>query len=343
MTREDCPGPVGMDNNFKNYYELYKKCELCPRKCGVDRTTGERGYCGAGTEAEVALTMIHKWEEPCISGTPDGASGRVEPGSIAHGVDRGSGTVFFTHCTLGCIYCQNYAISRRESGSRGELKKLKKYDANGLAEEFIRLERSGAYNINLVTPTHYMPVIAEAVAVARKAGLSVPVVYNTGGFERPEIIKMLRGTVDIFLTDMKYLTDVTAKKYSRTGDYVKNAWEALDEMVSVTGGSPAFGDDGMLKRGVIVRHLILPGRIRAAQEIIKKLYGRFSDNIIYSLMNQYTPLSEGNPELSLYPELLDTVNDRDYSKVVRVLESFSPEFAYIQEGGTVSESFIPEW
>ena len=309
-------------------YSLYEKCELCPRRCGIDRTAGERGYCGAGTDARAALTMIHRWEEPCVSGSD---------------AVKGSGAVFFAHCTLGCVYCQNYAISRRNAGENGSLKGLREMDAQSLAEEMLSLAGKGAYNINLVTPTHYMPVIVKAVETARNKGLAIPVVYNTGGFERPEMISLLEGTVDVFLTDMKYLSDLTAMKYSRTSGYVKNAREALDEMVRITGEGPEFDEEGMIRRGVIVRHLVLPGRARAAQEILKKLYARYSDRIIYSLMNQYTPLPEGNPELCNYPELLRPVSDGEYRRAVRTLKELSPEYAYIQEGGTISESFIPEW
>ncbi len=358
---------------------LFENCRLCPRECGVNRLAGERGYCGGGVRAGVALTMIHKWEEPCVSGT--------DPG-------RGSGAIFFTGCTLGCVYCQNYAISRRSAAgviaapgnnvaagdvagmiaapgnnvaagdaagmiaapgnnvANGEqhepenFSALRNYREAGpgeLAAMMAELAAKGAYNINFVTPTHYMPVVAAAVRIARDSGTDLPVVYNTGGFELASNIKLLEGTVDVFLTDMKYLTDGTAMKYSGTDRYCANAREALREMVRITGGKPEFGVDGMLKRGVIVRHLVLPGRSYAASKIIKKLYAEFGDNIIYSLMNQYTPLPEGNPDLEKFPELLRTVGDGEYASAVDTLEEAGPAYAYIQEGGTISESFIPEW
>ena len=293
---------------------------LCPRMCGVNRIAGETGYCGAGPFIEVARTMLHKWEEPCISG--------ADP-------LRGSGAVFFRHCSLGCIYCQNYEISGTGDRARDI--------ARDIAGMLLQLQKKGAYNINLVTPTHYMPLIARAVIEAKRQGLSVPVVYNTGGYERAEMIEKLEGIVDVFLTDLKYLTDGTAKKYSNAGNYVDNAFEALEMMFDITGRGLEFGDDGMLKRGVIVRHLVLPGHSYAASKIIKKLYARYGDNIIYSLMNQYTPLPEANPRLSLFPELLKAVDENEYRQAVETLEELAPKYAFIQEGGTISESFIPDW
>ncbi|MBO4327657.1 MAG: radical SAM protein [Clostridia bacterium] len=345
---------------------MLKKCELCPRVCGVDRTKGEMGFCRGGVNAEIALTMLHKWEEPCISGS--------DP-------SRGSGAIFFRHCSLGCVYCQNYAISRpgvergteKRSTSPGSSEAVcnaensvsPKFAActlfaergtetrsgrsrirdsvSAIADAMLRLEEKGAYNINLVTPTHYMPLIAVAARKARRNGLTVPIVYNTGGFERAEMIEKLDGTVQIFLTDFKYLTDEAAKRYSGTDRYVDNALAALDKMFEITGRGLEFGQDGMMKRGVIVRHLVLPGRSYAASKIMKKLYAKYGDNIVFSLMNQYTPLPDAIPALTRFPELLEPVREDEYARAVETLESLSPEHAYIQEGGTISESFIPEW
>lgn len=327
--------------------KLLEKCMLCPRMCGVNRVAGETGYCGAGAYIEVARTMLHKWEEPCISGS--------DP-------SRGSGAVFFRHCSLGCVYCQNYEISGTgDSGTGGRERfsqkripaerpvSVPRFDlpeplsVSRFAGMLLQLQNKGAYNINLVTPTHYMPLIARAVIEAKKQGLSIPVVYNTGGYERAEMIEKLEGIVDVFLTDFKYLTDGTAKKYSSAGNYVDNAFEALEMMFDITGRGLEFDGDGMLKRGVIVRHLVLPGRSYAASKIIKKLYAKYGDNIIYSLMNQYTPLPEANPRLALFPELLKAVDDSEYRQAVETLEELSPKYAFIQEGGTISESFIPDW
>ena len=305
--------------------ELYTNCALCPRQCGIDRLRGKKGYCRGGTDAEVALTMLHRWEEPCISGT--------DPA-------RGSGAIFFARCTLGCVYCQNYAISRPDGPGQGTFETV---DADRLAAMMLDLQERGAYNINLVTPTHFMPVIAEAVLLARKRGLALPVVYNTSGFERREIIRQLEGIVDVFLTDMKYDSNAIALRYSATSAYRATAWAALRTMFRITGAGLDFDDDGMLRRGVIVRHLVLPGRAFDAVNIIKKLYSRFGDNVVYSLMNQYTPLPEGNPRLSNFPELLSPVSADEYARAVAALESFAPAHAYIQEGGTISDSFIPQF
>ena len=307
------------------FNELYGNCALCPRKCGVDRTAGEKGYCRAGTDAEIALTMLHRWEEPCISG--------IDP-------ERGSGAIFFARCTLGCVYCQNYAISRPDRTPTG---KERTADADGLAGIMLELQERGAYNINLVTPTHFMPVIAEGVLTARRRGLTLPVVYNTGGFERRDIVRQLEGIVDVFLTDMKYDSDAVSLRYSASDNYCAPAWAALRTMFRITGSGLAFDEDGMLRRGVIVRHLVLPGHSFAALNIIKKLYARFGDNIVYSLMNQYTPLPDGNPRLSRFPELLAPVNASEYARASDFLASLAPAHAYIQEGGTISESFIPEF
>ena len=307
--------------------ELYRKCELCPRMCGVDRTGGFRGYCGSGVNAEIALCMLHKWEEPCISGS--------DP-------SRGSGAIFFRHCSLGCVYCQNHEISR--PGAISYARQVPEYpDTAQLENAMLKLEADGAYNVNLVTPTHYMPSIVTAAKNARKRGLNVPLVYNTGGFERAEMIGRLEGTVQISLTDFKYLTDATALKYSGTDKYVQNAERALEKMFEITGRGLEFDSDGMLKRGVIVRHLVLPGRSYAASKIIKKIYSKFGDGIIYSLMNQYTPIPDADPRLSAFPELMRPVGRGEYRKAVKTLEELAPEYAYIQEGGTISESFIPKW
>jgi len=268
--------------------------------------------------------MIHKWEEPCVSGT--------DP-------ERGSGAVFFMHCTLGCVYCQNRVISRRNSHKEGSTG----IGPERLAEIFLELQGKGAWNINLVTPGHYLPSVIDAVELARKSGLSLPIVYNTGGYETVDNIRRLEGVVDVFLTDMKYLTAGPAGKYSFAPDYCKAAWPALAEMFRITGESLEFGQDGMLKRGVIVRHLVLPGRSYAAGKIIKKLWRAYGDGIVYSLMNQYTPLPELSPELAEFPELLRPVSEEEYAEAREVLEGLGPEHAYVQEGGTVSESFIPLW
>lgn len=290
--------------------ELLKNCTLCPRNCGVDRTKGEYGVCGAGDMVKAARAALHFWEEPCISG------------------ERGSGTVFFSYCGLKCVYCQNCAISRGQSG--------KVISVDRLSEIFLDLQRKGAHNINLVTPTHYIPQIVEAVQRAKQAGCMLPVVYNTSGYEKPESIALLRGIVDVYLTDFKYMDGELSGKYSGAPDYAKWAKCALSEMVSQT-GKAVFDEDGMMKKGVIVRHLLLPGNLSDSQNVVQYLYETYQNRIFYSLMNQYTPMDGSKA----YPELNRRVTDQEYEKLVDFAVSLGVENGFIQQGGTADESFIP--
>lgn len=305
---------------------LLENCTLCPRACGVNRLAGEVGFCGAtGDFAEVAKTMIHHWEEPCISGT--------DPA-------RGSGTVFFAHCTLRCVYCQNQAISGRVL-DMSKAPNVSKMDATMLAQSFLDLQQQGAHNINLVTPTHYLPMIVPAVARAREKGLHLPIVYNTGGYETPEAVHLLADTVDIYLCDIKYWTAQAAKAYSLAPNYVDVAWQALEAMFRQVGPC-VFDEHGMLRRGIVVRHLVLPGRGYAARKIIGRLFKRYGNKIIYSIMNQYTPL-QNNPGIQNFPELLMPLAPTEYEAVADFAAELGLEHAYLQEGEAISESFIPLW
>ena len=225
-----------------------KKCRLCPRRCGIDRTAGETGVCGAGAEMRVAKVMLHQWEEPSISGTAP---------------NRGSGAVFFTHCSLGCIFCQNRDISRRNS-EKGEI-----FSIDRLAQCFLELQKQGAWNINLVSPTHYTPQIVEALQLAKASGLTLPIVWNTGGYECADVIEELRGVVDIFLTDWKYCDPTIAAAYSSAADYPERIAEAYTAMYNIT-GDIQFGEDGMLKKGIILRHLVLPGGRKDSIAVLDK-------------------------------------------------------------------------
>lgn len=285
-----------------------KKCNLCPRLCGVDRTK-EVGLCRSTHEMRIARAALHFWEEPPLSGK------------------RGSGTVFFTGCNLGCIYCQNQQISRGKVG--------KVVRPSALAEIFARLEKEGAHNINLVTPTHFALPIAESVALYRQGGGRLPVVYNTGGYERVEAIEFLKDTVDIYLTDLKYEEGASAKAYSAAADYPEVARAALSAMVEQV-GPPRFDEEGMLQRGVIVRLLVLPGMEHEAMMNLKYLKETFGDGIIVSLMNQYTPVGEHLPPLLQKP-----LEQAAYETVVTYARTLSFSYAYIQEGETAKESFIP--
>lgn len=290
--------------------ELLKNCMLCPRNCGVDRTGGRRGVCGAGEHVKAARAALHFWEEPCISG------------------DRGSGTVFFSYCGLQCVYCQNRAISRGKAG--------KEISAERLAEIFLELEHKGAHNINLVTPTHYIPQIAAAVEQAKKQGLLLPIVYNTSGYEKAESIALLRGVIDIYLTDFKYMDEGLSGRYSGAPDYAKWAKKALKEMVEQA-GEAVFDGDGMMQKGVIVRHLLLPGCLSDSKNVVRYLFETYGNRIFYSLMNQYTPVS-GN---DAYPELRRRVTDEEYEALIDFAVDLGVENGFMQQGGTAEESFIP--
>lgn len=293
-------------------FELYGHCTLCPRECGADRLAGNKGVCGMDAGLMLARAALHYWEEPCISG------------------EEGSGTVFFSGCTLKCVYCQNAEISRGFGKAVG---------AERLTEVFLELQKAGANNINLVTPTHYVPHIITAAEAAREKGLEIPFVYNTSGYEREDTLLMLKDIIDIFLTDLKYLNKEDAEKLSRASDYPEKAKKAIDCMVELT-GPPVFDGHGMLKKGVIVRHLVLPGRADEAKRIIRYLYERYGSGIIMSIMNQYTP----QPGSADYDASLESpVDEEEYSDVVDYAEELGIEDAYIQEGGTVSESFIPKF
>lgn len=288
---------------------LYKNCTLCPRKCGVNRLSGEVGFCGANANAEVNRIGLHFMEEPIISGT------------------NGSGTVFFTHCSLGCIFCQNKDISRK--GSSG-----KEYTAEQLAKEYINLENQGAHNINLVTPTHYMPTVVQSIKIAREMGIKIPFVYNTSGFETAENIKMLSGVIDIFLTDLKYFSPYLAGRYSGSEDYFDYCLPAINEMVKIT-GAPTFDKNGMLKKGTIIRHLILPGAVGDTISILKQTEKHFGDKVLVSLMRQYTPMSNTLPD-----ELCRTVTDDEYTQAVDEFNALNLN-GFLQQSDSVGKDKIP--
>lgn len=289
--------------------DLYTECTLCPRECGVDRNI-RKGYCKTTNRMLAARAALHMWEEPCISGK------------------RGSGTVFFSGCSLGCIYCQNHEIRDAESG--------KEITVNRLADIFFELQSQGANNINLVTPTHYIPHILNALDIAKSHGLNVPIVYNTGGYEKPETIKMLDGYVDVYLTDFKYIFSSTAKEYSNAPNYAEYAKKSLYEMVRQT-GNPIFNESGIMQKGVIVRHLLLPGHLEESKEIVKYLYATYKNKIYISLMNQYTP----TPQTAGHTLLSRRVTDAEYDELVNYAVDIGVENGFIQEGETSSESFIP--
>lgn len=293
-------------------------CTLCPRECKIDRKAGNIGVCGCDDTLMVSRAALHMWEEPCISG------------------DEGSGTVFFSGCPLKCIFCQNSDISGGAAG--------KKISVERLAEIFIEQQNRGANNINLVTPTHYATQIVKALGlVGQKNLLHIPVVYNTGGYEKVETLKKLEGYVDVYLPDFKYFDANLANKYSKAADYPDVAKAALAEMFRQV-GKPQFDDRGIMTKGIIVRHLVLPGNIEDSKKVIKYLYETYGDDIYLSIMSQYTPMKAFEPGGKLhdtYPELSRKLTANEYDEVVDYAIELGVENAFIQEGDVALESFIP--
>ena len=291
--------------------ELYKKCNLCPRNCLIDRTKS-LGYCKATDKVKVARSALHYFEEPSISGT------------------NGSGTIFFSNCNLKCCYCQNKKISTDGFGKEISIERL--------SEMMLELEEKHANNINLVTPTHYVPSIIEAIKLARSKGLSIPIVYNTSGYENVETLKLLEGYIDIYLTDFKYFDNKLSKDLSKCSNYFEVASKALDEMYKQTGKNK-FNKDGLMTKGIIVRCLVLPTKSNDTKKIINYLYKKYQDNIYLSIMNQYTPVNF----IKEYPYLNKTISDEEYNDVIDYAIDLGIKNAYMQEGGTCSESFIPSF
>ncbi|MCL1847496.1 MAG: radical SAM protein [Coriobacteriia bacterium] len=289
---------------------LPTSCELCPRVCGVNRAVGERGICGADDTLVVARAALHHWEEPPISGS------------------GGSGTVFFSNCSLHCVYCQNEPLSSGRAGKAVSVQRL--------AELFLELEGQGAHNINLVTPTHYVPQVIEAVSLARAASMSLPIVYNTSGYESLATLELLAGVVDIYLTDLKYASAALAARHSNAPDYPQVALAALKAMVAQV-GEYRVDDAGIMRSGVIVRHLMLPGQLTDSQAVIAQAFEAVGNAVCYSLMNQFTPM----PACAHYPELAAIVTEAEYGDLVAFALDLGITHSFMQEGGTASESFIP--
>ena len=288
----------------------YENCTLCPRNCKKNRSIGEQGICGVTDKIKVARAALHFWEEPCISGS------------------SGSGTVFFSGCSLHCVFCQNQEIAQ---GLKG-----KEISGERLTEIFLELQEKGAHNINLVTPGQYVPSIVKALDRAKEEGLKIPIVYNTGGYEKMETLKQLDGIIDIYLPDFKYWDSEIARKYSRAADYPMVAREAIAEMVRQQPVAE-FNPLGIMTKGVIVRQLLLPGLVNDAKHIVKYLYDTYGDNIYLSLMSQFTPL----PHIEKYPELNRKVKQQEYDELVDYAIELGVENGFIQEEDVAEESFIP--
>lgn len=294
---------------------MLEHCTLCPRLCGANRAAGQTGFCGADDTIRIGLASLHRWEEPCLSGT------------------RGAGTVFFCHCPLGCVYCQNHDISGQNAAESGILT-----DSSGLADTFLSLQARGAHNIDLVTPTHYAAHLMEAIPLARARGLSIPIVYNCGGYERVETLRMLDGLIDIYLPDLKYYSSYYSERYSHAPDYFDTACAAIGEMVRQT-GAPQFDADGMMTRGTIIRHLMLPGLGGDTAQVLRAIASNWGGGqVLVSLMRQFTPCTD----LSGFPELLRRVTDAEYADACDQMALLGLE-GWTQDAESVSESFIPRF
>ena len=292
--------------------KLLNSCTLCPRNCKVNRNNNELGYCGMTNQLMVARASLHYWEEPIISG------------------EKGSGTVFFSGCNLKCVFCQNYQISNNNFG--------KPISIHRLSEIFLELQEKGANNINLVTPTHFVPLVIEALKIAKAKGLDIPIVYNSSGYENVETIKLLKGYIDIYLPDFKYYDNKYANKYSKCNNYFEAVTSSLDEMINQV-GTPQINEEGILIKGVIVRHMMIPGLLDDSKKIIHYLVDNYNDDIFISIMNQYTPTNN----LINYQEINQTVNDKDYDELINYAIDLGIKNGFMQEGETQKTSFIPEF
>lgn len=289
--------------------ELYNSCELCPRKCHINRNIN-KGICSNTSTLKVARSALHYFEEPSISGT------------------NGSGTIFFSGCNLKCCYCQNKGISNDNFGINISVERL--------SELMLELQAKNANNINLVTPTHFVPSIIEAIKLARANGLSIPIVYNTSGYESINTIKLLAGYVDIYLTDFKYFNNKLGEDLSKVKNYFEIASLALEEMYKQVGKNK-FASNGMMTKGIIVRCLVLPTKGTDTKKIINYLHKKYQDNIYLSIMNQYTPVNHSDT----FTFLNDKVSDKEYDDIINYALDLGVKNAYIQEGETQDESFIP--
>ena len=298
--------------------DTMRDCTLCPRNCHVDRMAGNRGFCGQDAEITAARAALHFWEEPCISG------------------DCGSGAVFFTGCNLQCIFCQNYSIAHPGSNTPQNARTL---STEHLVQIFLELQTKGAANINLVTAGHFLPQICLALGEAKRQGLSIPIVYNSSGYEKVSSLRLLEGLVDIYLPDLKYHSQQLAGRYSHAPDYFDTASAAIKEMFRQA-GTPVFDPGtGLIKKGVIVRHLLLPGQTGDSKRILRYLHDTYGNDIYISIMNQYTPLKQA----AQIPELNRRVSQAEYERVLSFADKIGIENGFMQVGNTAMESFIPDF
>lgn len=294
------------------YGKLLESCSLCTWNCKVNRLEGKLGACKANDTVKLARAELHLWEEPPIS------------------CGKGSGAVFFSHCNLKCVFCQNHEISQEFKGKAVSIERL--------SDIFIELQEKGANNINLVTPTHYVPQIKEAIEIARNKGLNLPILYNTNGYDSLETIKSLEGYIDVYLPDFKYFNDKYAFKYSKIKNYKENVLPVLKEMVNQT-GEPKFDSEGRIQKGVIIRHLMLPGLLFDSKKVIDTIYNTFGNKVYISIMNQYIPMNKA----SLYPEINKTLNPKHYDSLVNYAADIGITNGFIQDEGSNNSSYVPSF
>lgn len=306
------PPPAGLEGMPEPLLAMLESCRLCPRRCGKNRLSGETGFCKAGALPRVALASLHYWEEPCISGT------------------RGSGTVFFSLCNLRCVFCQNHDISHGGFG--------KDLGISQLASVFLRLMAKGAHNINLVTPAHFLPQVAYAIKLAKDRGLAIPIVYNTNAYENPETLVHLEGLVDVYLPDLKYHNEYAARRYSSAQDYFSWATRAVLEMFRQVGAA-TFSDEGIMTRGVLIRHLVLPGLADDSKQVLNWVRSHLPRDIYLSIMSQYVPmhLAAG------YPEINRRVTEAEYEEVLDHFDEIGLENGFMQEASSQDTSFTPKF
>lgn len=289
-----------------------EKCKICPHNCGVNRLNGNIGRCKSNGNIKLAMASIHNFEEPCISG------------------ENGSGTVFFSNCNMNCVFCQNYKISQQGLG--------RKISIEELAEIFIDEQNKNAENINLVTPTMYVYHIIEAIKIAKNKGLKIPIVYNSNGYENVETIKKLKGYIDIYLPDLKYYDDDLAFKYSGVKNYFENATSAIKEMYNQV-GSPVLDENGMMKKGLIIRHLVLPNNLQNSKDVLKWINDNIDKKVFVSVMAQYFPTNKAKD----FPEINRKLTKEEYEEIENYLYSLDLDNGYIQELGEHEEEYVPDF
>lgn len=292
--------------------EELKQCKICPHNCNVNRLNGKIGRCKCTDKIKIALASVHNYEEPCISGV------------------NGSGTIFFSNCNMNCIYCQNYEISQLGKGKEISIKEL--------ADIFINQQEKGVNNINLVTPTMYAFQIIEAIKLAKKNGLIIPIIYNTNGYEKIETLKALQGYIDVYLPDLKYYSNKLSIKYSKVNNYFSVATEAIKEMYRQV-GTPKFNEDGIMQRGIIIRHLVLPNHIQNSKNILKWIKENMPQDVYVSIMAQYFPTYKAKED-----ELLNRkLTKKEYKEIEKFLYTLDLKNGYIQELGEHEEEYVPDF